>query len=85
MQKLSEKMKSEFKRTINWNKYHWKVTIERQNQYLDGLIDPNFWGVNRLFVLPFEYNNDRARTHMIFFSECKDKSLECYNRWPKRF
>ena len=34
--------------------------MERQNQYLDGLIDPNFRGVNRLFALPFEYNNDRA-------------------------
>ena len=73
MQKLSEKMKSEFKRTINWNKYHSKVTIERQNQYLDGLIDPNFWGVNRLFVLPFEYNNDRAGHRWYFFLNVKIK------------
>ena len=73
MQKLSEKMKSEFKRTINWNKYHSKVTIERQNQYLDGLIDPNFRGVNRLFVLPFEYNNDRAGHTWYFFLNVKIK------------
>ena len=39
-----------FKKTINWNKYKSKVSTERQNQYLDYLIDPNVEGVNRLFV-----------------------------------
>ena len=52
--KLLEKLKSGFKRTINWNKYQSKKSIERQNQYLDYLIDPSFQGVNRLFVLSFE-------------------------------
>ena len=34
-----------------------KVTIQRQNQYLDYLIDPSFQGeVNRLFVLSFQNN-----------------------------
>ena len=47
------------KRTINWNKYHPKVSTERQNQYLDFLVDPSFQGVNRLFVLPFENKGDR--------------------------
>ena len=31
-----------------------KKLIERQNQYLNYLIDPNFQGVNRLFVLAIE-------------------------------
>ena len=31
--KLLQKLNSGFKRTINWNKYQWKVTIERQIQY----------------------------------------------------
>ena len=31
--KLLQKLKSGFKRTINWNKYQPKVTIERQYQY----------------------------------------------------
>ena len=31
-----------------------KKSIERPNQYLDYSIDPNFQGVNRLFVLSFE-------------------------------
>ena len=30
--------------------------MQRQNQYLDYLIDPNFQGVNRLFLLSFENN-----------------------------
>ena len=47
--KLHEQLRSGFKRTINWNKYQPKVLPERQNQYLEFLIDPSFQGVNRLF------------------------------------
>ena len=36
--KVLEQLKSGFKRTINWNKYEPKVTVEQQNQYLDILI-----------------------------------------------
>ena len=53
-------MKSGFKRTINWNKYQSKVTVQEQTRYLDYLIDPSFQGVNRLFVLSFENNDGRA-------------------------
>ena len=42
-------LKSGFKRTINWNRYQLKVSPERQNQYLDFLIDPSFQGVNTIF------------------------------------
>ena len=52
-------MKSSFKRTINWNKYQSKVTIQAPNPYLEYLIDPSFQGVNRLFVLSFENSTDR--------------------------
>ena len=52
--KLLEQLKSGFKRTINWNRYQSKISAERQNQYLDYLIDPCFQGVNRLFILSFE-------------------------------
>ena len=47
------------KRTINWNKYQYKLTQQAQNRYLDYLIDPRFQGVNRLFVLSFENKTDR--------------------------
>ena len=55
--KLLEQLKSDFKRTINWNKYQSKISTERPNQYSDYLIDPIFQGVNRLFVLSFENNS----------------------------
>ena len=58
-EKLLQQLKSNFKRTINWSKYQPKVSPERRNQYLDFLIDPSFQGVNRLFVLSFENEEDR--------------------------
>ena len=54
--KLLQQLKSDFKRTFNWNKYQSKVSIEAHNQYIDYLIDPSFQGVNRLFVLLFKKN-----------------------------
>ena len=33
--KLLENIKSDFKSTINWNKYQSKISIERQTRYLD--------------------------------------------------
>ena len=57
--KLLQKLKSGFKRTINWNKHQSKLTIQEWNQYLDFLIDPSLQRVNRLFVLLLEDNDDR--------------------------
>ena len=52
--KSLQQLKSGFKRTINWNKYHTKKeTLNAPNPYLDFLIDTSFRRVNRLFVLPF--------------------------------
>ena len=36
------KLKSGFKRTINWNKYRSKVLLRSPNQYLDYFINPTF-------------------------------------------
>ena len=55
-----KQLKSGFKRTINWYKYQSKVTIKRQSEYLDYLIDLSFQGVNRNFILSFEDNAVRA-------------------------
>ena len=57
---MLEQIKSGLKRTINWNKYEPKVTIQERNRYLDLLINPSFKGVNRLFVLSFQNNNGRT-------------------------
>ena len=52
--KLSEQLKTGFKRTMKWNKYRSQITIQPQNNNLNYLIDPTFTNVNRLFVLSFE-------------------------------
>ena len=44
--KLLEQLKSDFKRTSNWNKYQTKVSVEGLNQCLDFLTDPSFQGLN---------------------------------------
>ena len=58
--KLLQQLKSGFKRTTNWNEYQSKITTGRQNQCLDFLVDPSFQGLNRLFVLFLENENDRT-------------------------
>ena len=59
--KLSQQLKQEFIRTINWNKYHPKAeTINASNQYLDHLIEPSSQGVNRLSILPFNALGNRT-------------------------
>ena len=55
-----------FKRAINWYKYQSKVSAERQNQYLDFLIDPSFQEVNSLFALSFQNENDR-KVHIGYY------------------
>ena len=40
--KLLEQLKPGFERRINWNKHQSKVSTEKQNQYLDFLINPSF-------------------------------------------
>ena len=52
--KLLEQLKSEFKRTIKWNKFRSQMTIQPQNNNLNYLIDPPFTNANRLFALSFE-------------------------------
>ena len=49
--KLLEPLKFGFQRAISWNKRQPKFSTERQNQYLDFLINPSFQGVNRHFVV----------------------------------
>ena len=49
-------LKWDFERTINWNKYQSKVTVQERKWYSDYLIDTSFQGVNMIFVLSFENN-----------------------------
>ena len=63
--KLLQQLKLGFKRIVDWSKYHYqsKVSIERENQYLDYLTDLSFQG---LFILLFE-NNDNRTAHTEYF------------------
>ena len=58
--KLLQQLKLGFRIIINWNKHQSKVTIQRQIQYLNYLIDPSLQEVNRIFVLSFEDAYDRT-------------------------
>ena len=58
--KLLLQLKPVFRRTINWNKYQSDTKKYAQNRYLNHLVNPSFEGVDRLFVLSFENENDRT-------------------------
>ena len=59
--KLLPQLKNGFKRKITWNKYLAKPELLSQNANLNHLIEPSFQGVNRLFILAFE--NDDQKTN----------------------
>ena len=57
--KLLSQIESNFKRKISWNNYLAKPELLARNQNVNYLIESSFQGVNRLFVLAFE--NDEQR------------------------
>ena len=75
--KLLQQLKSGFKRVINWNKYLSKPELLRLNPNLNHLVEPSFQGVNRLFVLAFE-NDDQRTSHSSYYLpnvEIKDYNI----------
>ena len=64
--KFFRQLKSGFKRAINWKKYQASLKTYVQNRYLNHLVGPSFQGVNRLFVLSFENENDR-KSHSDYY------------------
>ena len=58
--KFFQQLESGFKRVINWNKYLSKPELLAQNPNLNHLVEPSFQGVNRLFVLAFEGDDNRT-------------------------
>ena len=57
--KLLPQIKSGFQITISWNKYLSNQELLPQNPKLNYLIESSFQGVNRLFVLAFENDDQR--------------------------
>ena len=75
--KLLQQLKSDFKRTNNWNKYQSSAKTFAQNRYLNYMIDPSFQAVNRRFVLCLENENDRT-SHSTYYLpkvEIKDYNI----------
>ena len=58
--KFLQQLKSGFKRIINWNKYLSKPELLAQNPNLNHLVQPSFQGVNRLFVLAFQNDDNKT-------------------------
>ena len=69
--KLLQQLKSGFRRTTNWNKYQSDPKIYTQNRYLNHLVNLSFQGVNKLFVLSFENENDRTSHLTYYFQKIK--------------
>ena len=75
--KLLQQLKSAFKRVINWNKYLSKPELLAQNPNLNHLVEPSVQGVNRLFALAFENDNQRTsyKRYYIPTVEIKDYNI----------
>ena len=70
-------LKSAFKITIRWNKCLPKPQLLAQNANLNHLIEQSFQGANRLFVLAFEDDAQRASNRRYYFPnvEIKDYNV----------
>ena len=75
--KFLQQLKSGFKRVINWNKYLSKPELLAQNPNLNHLVEPSFQGINRLFVLAFENDDDRISDEKYYLPtvEIKDYNI----------
>ena len=75
--KFLQQLNSGFKRVINWNKYLSKPELLAKNPNLNHLVEPSFQGVNRLFVLAFENDDDRTSSDEYYLPivEIKDYNI----------
>ena len=75
--KLLQQLKSGSKRVINWNKYLSKPELFAQNPNFNHVVETSFQGVNRLFVLAFE-NDEQRKSHSDYYLpnvEIKDYNI----------
>ena len=71
--KLLPQLKSGFKRTISWNKYLAKSELLAQYANLNHLTEPSVQGVNRLFVLEFENDEQRISNNRYYIPNLEKK------------
>ena len=65
-------LRSDFKRTINWNKYLSKPDLLAENQNMNHLVEPSFPGINRLFVLAFDTQRTSSKKYYLPNVEIKN-------------
>ena len=75
--KLLPQLKPGFKRIVSWNKYLAKQELLAHNANLNHLIEPSSQGVNRLFVLAFENDDQRISNKRYYIPnvEIKDYNV----------
>ena len=71
--KLLPQLKSDFKRTLNWNKYMAKPELLRRNPNLNHLVEPSFQAVNRRLALAFEKDAQRKSSKIYYLPNVKIK------------
>ena len=75
--KLLQQLRSGFKSVVMCNKYLSKPELLAQNPNLNHLVEPTFQGINRLFILAFENDTQRASAKGYYLPdiEVKDYSF----------
>ena len=72
----NEQLKSGLKRTINWDKYQTKVSIEKSNWIFRFLNWSMFSKSKRVFVLQFE-NEAQNKSYKVYYLLARE--IKCYN------
>ena len=67
----------------NWNKYQSDAKTYAQNRYLNHLVGPGFQGVNTLFVLSFENDDDKRSHSNYYLSKVEVKDYNVMNDGKK--
>ena len=74
--KLLPQLKSGFKRTISWNKDLPKPELLEENANLNHLLELSFQGVNRVFVLAFEDDEQRTSNKRYYIPNIEIKDYD---------
>ena len=74
--KLLLELKSGFKRTISWNKDLPKPELLEENANLNHLFESSFQGVNRVFVLAFEDDEQRTSNKRYYIPNVEIKDYD---------
>ena len=74
--KLLPQLKNGFKRRITWNKYLVKPELLAKNANLNHLIEPSFQGINILFILAFENDDQRASNKRYYIPNVEIKDYD---------